>query len=72
LLYSLHLLGIADNLPHSKFGTDGDCAYANCIEVASIGGTFAIASDLSYLSPQYGIVVSILMPSGTSRMRDSP
>ncbi|KAH8901188.1 NAD(P)-binding protein [Thozetella sp. PMI_491] len=47
------------------FGAGGDCAYA-----ASKGATFAIARDLGRFSPQHGITVNVLMPSGGSRMGD--
>jgi len=47
------------------FGAGGDCAYA-----ASKGATFAIARDLGRFSPQHGIKVNVVMPSGSSRMGD--
>jgi hypothetical protein len=69
LFYSLTFFGTADTA--FLFQNRLAPVVAVRTRIASNGATFAIASDLGHFSPQYGTVISVLIGSGTSRMRES-
>ena len=58
------IINVSSNAVYG-FGAGGDCAYA-----ASKGAIYAATKDLGRFSPQDGIKINGVMPSGWSRMGD--